>query len=90
MLVVVIDECRWVSGEGTSPNQRTTELLRQHNDSLKVLGLIFGPYCLAMGRIYRCQYRGFVLSRQDKSFQHCIDQPNRDILTLTDFRITKR
>ena len=33
------------------------ELLRQQNDSLKVLGLTATPYRLAMGWIYRYHYR---------------------------------
>ncbi|MEC8897599.1 MAG: helicase-related protein, partial [Pseudomonadota bacterium] len=50
-------------------------LLRQQNDSLKVLGLTATPYRLAMGWIYRYHYRGFVRGsddEQDKPFRHCI------------------
>ncbi|KMQ75996.1 DEAD/DEAH box helicase [Marinobacter subterrani] len=70
--LVIIDECHRVSGEETSQYQRIIELLRQQNDSLKVLGLTATPYRLAMGWIYRYHYRGFVRSEEDKPFQHCI------------------
>lgn len=73
--LVIIDECHRVSGEETSQYQRIIELLRQQNDSLKVLGLTATPYRLAMGWIYRYHYRGFVRGSgedQDKPFQHCI------------------
>ena len=73
--LVIIDECHRVSGEETSQYQRIIELLRQQNDSLKVLGLTATPYRLAMGWIYRYHYRGFVRgssAEQDKPFQHCI------------------
>ena len=73
--LVIIDECHRVSGEETSQYQRIIELLRQQNDSLKVLGLTATPYRLAMGWIYRYHYRGFVRgSGEDlaKPFQHCI------------------
>lgn len=70
--LVIIDECHRVSGEETSQYQRIIELLRQQNDSLKVLGLTATPYRLAMGWIYRYHYRGFVRGGEDKPFQHCI------------------
>jgi len=70
--LVIIDECHRVSGEDTSQYQRIIELLRQQNDSLKVLGLTATPYRLAMGWIYRYHYRGFVRGDEDKPFQHCI------------------
>lgn len=70
--LVIIDECHRVSGEDTSQYQQIIELLRQQNDSLKVLGLTATPYRLAMGWIYRYHYRGFVRGDQDKPFQHCI------------------
>jgi len=70
--LVIIDECHRVSGEDTSQYQRIIELLRQQNDSLKVLGLTATPYRLGMGWIYRYHYRGFVRSDEDKPFQHCI------------------
>ncbi|MBZ0334596.1 DEAD/DEAH box helicase [Marinobacter sp. AL4B] len=70
--LVIIDECHRVSGEDTSQYQRIIELLKQQNDSLKVLGLTATPYRLAMGWIYRYHYRGFVRSEQDKPFVHCI------------------
>lgn len=41
--LVIIDECHRVSGEETSQYQRIIELLRQQNDSLKVLGLTATP-----------------------------------------------
>ncbi|MEE3168773.1 MAG: DEAD/DEAH box helicase, partial [Pseudomonadota bacterium] len=71
---VIIDECHRVSGEDTSQYQRIIDLLRQQNDSLKVLGLTATPYRLAMGWIYRYHYRGFVrgTEEQAKPFQHCI------------------
>jgi len=73
--LVIIDECHRVSGEETSQYQRIIELLRQQNDSLKVLGLTATPYRLAMGWIYRYHYRGFVRGSDEehaKPFQHCI------------------
>jgi len=73
--LVIIDECHRVSGEETSQYQRIIELLRQQNDSLKVLGLTATPYRLAMGWVYRYHYRGFVRGSgedQAKPFQHCI------------------
>jgi DNA repair protein RadD len=70
--LVIIDECHRVSGEETSQYQQIIELLKQQNDSLKVLGLTATPYRLAMGWIYRYHYRGFVRSEDDKPFQHCI------------------
>ncbi|RKR77851.1 DEAD/DEAH box helicase [Marinobacter nauticus] len=73
--LVIIDECHRVSGEEISQYQRIIELLRQQNDSLKVLGLTATPYRLAMGWIYRYHYRGFVRGsddEQDKPFRHCI------------------
>ncbi|WP_370231489.1 DEAD/DEAH box helicase family protein [Marinobacter nauticus] len=73
--LVIIDECHRVSGEETSQYQRIIELLRQQNDSLKVLGLTATPYRLAMGWIYRYHYRGFVRGSDDeqaKPFRHCI------------------
>ncbi|MHA7854976.1 DEAD/DEAH box helicase family protein [Marinobacter shengliensis] len=70
--LVIIDECHRVSGEETSQYQQIIELLKQQNDSLKVLGLTATPYRLAMGWIYRYHYRGFVRSEEDKPFQHCI------------------
>jgi len=73
--LVIIDECHRVSGKETSQYQRIIELLRQQNDSLKVLGLTATPYRLAMGWIYRYHYRGFVRGsddEQDKPFRHCI------------------
>ncbi|AZT84886.1 DEAD/DEAH box helicase [Marinobacter sp. NP-4(2019)] len=70
--LVIIDECHRVSGDETSQYQRIIELLRQQNDSLKVLGLTATPYRLAMGWIYRYHYRGFVRSEEGKPFEHCI------------------
>ncbi|WP_152438831.1 MULTISPECIES: DEAD/DEAH box helicase [unclassified Marinobacter] len=70
--LVIIDECHRVSGEETSQYQQIIDLLKQQNDSLKVLGLTATPYRLAMGWIYRYHYRGFVRSEEDKPFQHCI------------------
>jgi DNA repair protein RadD len=70
--LVIIDECHRVSGEEASQYQQIIELLKQQNDSLKVLGLTATPYRLAMGWIYRYHYRGFVRSEEDKPFQHCI------------------
>lgn len=72
--LVIIDECHRVSGEDTSQYHRIIELLRQQNESLKVLGLTATPYRLAMGWIYRYHYRGFVrgTEEQTKPFQHCI------------------
>ncbi len=73
--LVIIDECHRVSGEETSQYQQIIDLLKQQNDSLKVLGLTATPYRLAMGWIYRYHYRGFVRGTgedQDKPFQHCI------------------
>ena len=70
--LLIIDECHRVSGEETSQYQRIIELLREQNDSLKVLGLTATPYRLAMGWIYRYHYRGFVRGEDDKPFQHCI------------------
>ncbi|MCM0613014.1 DEAD/DEAH box helicase [Marinobacter sediminum] len=70
--LVIIDECHRVSGEETSQYQRIIELLRQQNDALKVLGLTATPYRLAMGWIYRCHYRGFVRSDEEKPFRQCI------------------
>ncbi|MGO2136561.1 MAG: DEAD/DEAH box helicase, partial [Marinobacter sp.] len=73
--LLIIDECHRVSGEDTSQYQRIIELLRQQNDSLKVLGLTATPYRLAMGWIYRYHYRGFVRGSSeelDKPFAHCI------------------
>ncbi|MFL1454997.1 DEAD/DEAH box helicase family protein [Marinobacter sp. GN3S48] len=70
--LIIIDECHRVSGDETSQYQRIIELLRQQNDSLKVLGLTATPYRLAMGWIYRYHYRGFVRSEEGKPFQHCI------------------
>ncbi|PHQ27146.1 ATP-dependent helicase [Marinobacter guineae] len=73
--LIIIDECHRVSGEETSQYQRIIELLRQQNDSLKVLGLTATPYRLATGWIYRYHYRGFVRGfseEQDKPFAHCI------------------
>ncbi|NMT64363.1 DEAD/DEAH box helicase [Marinobacter orientalis] len=73
--LIIIDECHRVSGEETSQYQRIIELLRQQNDSLKVLGLTATPYRLAIGWIYRYHYRGFVRGsgeEQDKPFVHCI------------------
>src|SRR6056297_3509196 len=70
--LVIIDECHRVSGVDTSQYQRIIELLREQNDSLKVLGLTATPYRLAMGWIYRYHYRGFVRGEDEKPFQHCI------------------
>ncbi|WP_323751438.1 DEAD/DEAH box helicase [Marinobacter sp.] len=70
--LVIIDECHRVSGEETSQYHRIIELMKQQNDSLKVLGLTATPYRLAMGWIYRYHHRGFVRSEQDKPFVHCI------------------
>lgn len=70
--LVIIDECHRVSGDETSQYQRIIDLLRQQNDSLKVLGLTATPYRLAMGWIYRYHYRGFVRGDGDKPFVHCI------------------
>ena len=73
--LVIIDECHRLSGKETSQYQRIIELLRQQNDTLKVLGLTATPYRLAMGWIYRYHYRGFVRGsddEQDKPFRHCI------------------
>jgi DNA repair protein RadD len=73
--LIIIDECHRVSGDDSSQYQTIIELLRQQNDSLKVLGLTATPYRLGMGWIYRYHYRGFVRScidEQDKPFGHCI------------------
>ncbi|WP_339783153.1 DEAD/DEAH box helicase [uncultured Marinobacter sp.] len=76
--LIIIDECHRVSGDESSQYQTIIELLRQQNDSLKVLGLTATPYRLAMGWIYRYHYRGFVRGRsgdsdeQNKPFAHCI------------------
>ena len=76
--LIIIDECHRVSGEESSQYQTIIELLRQQNDSLKVLGLTATPYRLAIGWIYRYHYRGFVRGRsgdsdeQNKPFAHCI------------------
>ena len=70
--LVIIDECHRVSGDESSQYQRIIDLLRQQNDSLKVLGLTATPYRLAMGWIYRFHYRGFVRGDGDKPFVHCI------------------
>ena len=73
--LIIIDECHRVSGDDSSQYQTIIELLRQQNDSLKVLGPTATPYRLGMGWIYRYHYRGFVRScidEQDKPFGHCI------------------
>ncbi|MGP4846030.1 DEAD/DEAH box helicase [Marinobacter sp. 1Y8] len=76
--LIIIDECHRVSEDDSSQYQRIIELLKQQNDTLKVLGLTATPYRLAMGWIYRYHYRGFVRGRseggeeQAKPFQHCI------------------
>jgi len=73
--LIIIDECHRVSGDDSSQYQTIIELLRQQNDSLKVLGLTATPYRLAMGWIYRYHYRGFVrggTDEHDKPFVHCI------------------
>lgn len=70
--LIIIDECHRVSGEQTSQYQTIIELLRQQNESLKVLGLTATPYRLGMGWIYRYHHRGFVRGEEDKPFQHCI------------------
>tara|TARA_R110000822_G_scaffold181396_1_gene321130 strand:+ start:4456 stop:6237 length:1782 start_codon:yes stop_codon:yes gene_type:complete len=76
--LIIIDECHRVSGDESSQYQTIIELLRQQNDSLKVLGLTATPYRLAIGWIYRYHYRGFVRGRsgdsdeQNKPFAHCI------------------
>ena len=73
--LIIIDECHRVSGDDSSQYQTIIELLRQQNDSLKVLGPTATPYRLGMGWIYRYHYRGFVrgcIDEQDKPFGHCI------------------
>ena len=47
-------------------------LLKEHNPSLKILGLTATPFRLGMGWIYQYHYYGFVRSKSPKPFKHCI------------------
>ena len=46
--------------------------MREHNAQLKILGLTATPFRLGMGWIYQYHYYGFVRSKAEKPFKHCI------------------
>ncbi len=70
--LVIIDECHRISGEKDSQYEKVLAAIKQHNKSLKVLGLTATPYRMGMGWIYHKHYHGFVRGDEDSPFGHCI------------------
>ncbi|SFC94357.1 ATP-dependent helicase IRC3 [Pseudoalteromonas denitrificans DSM 6059] len=70
--LVIIDECHRVNLEKTSQYAQVIKQLKQHNTSLKVLGLTATPYRMGSGWIYHEHYHGFVRGSEDSVFKKCI------------------
>ena len=75
--LVIIDECHRVNQfeadeDNTNQYAQIVTLLRTQNPTLKILGLTATPFRLGMGWIYQYHYYGFVRSKQEKPFKHCI------------------
>ena len=70
--LVIIDECHRVNLEKTSQYAQVIKQLKQHNTSLKVLGLTATPHRMGSGWIYHEHYHGFVRGSEDSVFKKCI------------------
>ncbi|TMN86104.1 ATP-dependent helicase [Pseudoalteromonas phenolica] len=70
--LVIIDECHRVNGDDKSQYGKVISALKEHNASLKVLGLTATPYRLGMGWIYQHHYHGFARGNCDSPFKKCI------------------
>ncbi|MCE9665491.1 DEAD/DEAH box helicase [Halomonas sp. M5N1S17] len=76
--LLVIDECHRVSADEDSSYRRVIDRLRQHNPSLKILGLTATPYRLGQGFIYHRHHHGMVRGDDDCFFRDCVfEQPLR-------------
>ncbi len=79
--LVIIDECHRVSIDDTSQYQQLLSCLREHNPTIKLLGLTATPYRLDSGWIYRQHYHGYVGNTLNPAFEHCIfDLPLRPLI----------
>ena len=77
--LVVIDECHRVAQFETSSVEHSAgqygqivSLLKQHNSSLKILGLTATPYRMGMGWVYRYHYHGVKRGDEPRPFETCI------------------
>lgn len=70
--LVIIDECHRVSENDDSQYQLVIRALKDHNPSLKILGLTATPYRLGMGWIYYQHYHGFIRGKSNSPFKKCI------------------
>lgn len=86
--LVIIDECHRVSGDidavgseegqgkqGSHSETQYLQLIRklkEHNPTLKVLGLTATPYRLGTGWIYQYHHYGFARSEESRPFVKCI------------------
>ena len=76
--LLVIDECHRVSPEEDSSYRQVIDRLRQHNPSLKILGLTATPYRLGQGFIYHRHHHGMVRGEAHSFFRDCVfEQPLR-------------
>ncbi|WP_213995658.1 DEAD/DEAH box helicase [Arsukibacterium sp.] len=79
--LLIIDECHRVSLDKDSQYQQLFSHLRQHNPTLKILGLTATPYRLGAGWIYQRHYHGRVGSTELATFDCCIfDLPLRPLI----------
>ena len=70
--LLIVDECHRVSDNDESQYNKIFSQLKQHNPSLKILGLTATPYRLGIGWIYQFHYRGYARSENLKPFKRCI------------------
>ncbi|MCE9681941.1 DEAD/DEAH box helicase [Halomonas alkalisoli] len=76
--LLVIDECHRVSADEDASYRRVIDRLRQHNPSLKILGLTATPYRLGQGFIYHRHHHGMVRGDDGCFFRDCVfEQPLR-------------
>lgn len=70
--LLIIDECHRLSDDDDSQYRQLIDHLRQHNPTLRILGLTATPYRLGFGYIYNYHYRGMVRSHEPRLFRDCI------------------
>lgn len=70
--LLVIDECHRVSSEGETQYGQVIKRLRVNNPDLCVLGLTATPYRMGLGWIYKYNYRGALMTADDRVFKKCV------------------
>lgn len=70
--LLIIDECHRISDKEESLYPKIIAHLRQHNPTLRLLGLTATPYRLGKGWIYQFHYHGMVRGDENALFRDCI------------------